>query len=47
MNIIRKFYLMLKTAETMVYAGNWETLMTAMDVKQTTEAAQGCLEGDL
>lgn len=35
---------MLKTAETMVYAGNWETLMTAMDVKQTTEAAQGCLE---
>ena len=44
MNIIRKFYLMLKTAETMVYAGNWETLMTAMDVKQTTEAAQGCLE---
>ena len=44
MNIIRKYYLMLKTAETMVYAGNWETLMTAMDVKQTTEAAQGCLE---
>ena len=44
MNIIRKFYLMLKTAETTVYAGNWETLMTAMDVKQTTEAARGCLE---
>ena len=40
----KKYYLMLKTAETMVYAGNWETLMTAMDVKQTTEAAQGCLE---
>jgi len=35
---------MLKTAETTVYAGNWETLMSAMDVKQTTEAAQGCLE---
>ena len=35
---------MLKTAETMVFAGSWETLMAAMDVKQTTEAAKGCLE---
>ena len=41
---IRKFYLMLKTAETMVYVGSWETVMAAMDAKQTKEAAQGCLE---
>ena len=35
---------MLKTAETMVYVGSWETVMAAMDAKQTKEAAQGCLE---
>ena len=44
MKKIRKFYLMLKTAETMVYAGSWETVKVAMDAKQTVEAAQGCLE---
>ena len=44
MKKIRKFYLMLKTAETMVYVGSWETVKAAMDAQQTVEAAQGCLE---
>ena len=44
MNTIRKFYLMMKTAETMVYAGSWETVMAAMDAPQTMEAAKGCME---
>lgn len=41
---LRKFYLMMKTAETMVYAGSWETVMAAMDAPQTMEAAKGCME---
>lgn len=44
MNIMRKFYLMTRTADAMAHVGSWETVMTAMDVQQTVKAAEDCLE---
>ena len=42
--MIRKFYLMTRTAETTVYVGGLDTVLAACDAQRTIEAAKGCLE---